>query len=248
MLDDDTLRHLRSQSLEGLVGSLERLYQRRSEHSLPLELRSTAADAGAASTRVNDWGSPAAPMPAAPSCPDLEPRVEAPGEPQAASTDVDLASTCSAVLAEYEGLLRRYNEDFDRLFHRTHPQVTPADAAAEAPLAEDSDSTAAIIERLRRAQLLLFKFPIAAQSAFAAFVEEGRRYGRSIEGARWKQALEGSPLLGEVQGILNALSLGTLRESPDTLIPSAIVDLLTSAASHKDLRAILARAFTPKAG
>lgn len=226
MFDPETLQRLSSQPVGDLVRALERLHSERRD--LPAELRPVI--------EASHPPAEAAPVPTPPV------NEAAP----AAATGTDLASGLRSLLAEYEGSLRRYNEDFDRLFQQQQRSQPPALVDTElsygsaGPHAEDAE--AAIVERLKRAQLLLFKFPIAAQAAFAAFVEEGRQYARTEEGRRWTQALAGSPLLDQVSRTLSSLSLGALREAPSTLLPSALVDLLVSAASHPELQRLLEQA------
>jgi hypothetical protein len=249
MLDHDILSQLRSQPLDVLVQTLERLHRTRAEGELPVELRAKAPAQSAAPTPpLVNWLASIAPSVARRPPDAAAESSPLPREPAAATDagveNVDLASTIRSVLSEYEGLLRRYNEDFDRLFERT--SAAAADPA-NVPLDASLESMADLVARLRRAQLLFLKFPIAAQAAFAAFVEEGRRYGKTAEGERWKHALVGSPLLKEVRGILSSLSMAALRENPSTVLPSSIVDLLVSAASRGgDIDELVAKAFRPR--
>ncbi|MEO8180980.1 MAG: hypothetical protein ABI895_19265 [Deltaproteobacteria bacterium] len=246
MFDPETLRQLSSQPVDEVVRALERLHQSQSE--LPVELRRPAVPAAAV---------PAAAVPEAPAgeavvrealAPEAAPALAV---PPVAPTD--LADGLRSMLGEYEGLLRRYNEDFDRLLQ--HQARAAASPLVDVELrygsgvvsgADDPEATLAIIERLKRAQLLFLKFPIAAQAAFAAFVEEGRQYAQTADGMRWKQALSRSPLLERVSRVLSPLSLGALREQPDTVLPSAVLDLLVSVASSPELGALLSRAFAAK--
>jgi hypothetical protein len=94
---------------------------------------------------------------------------------------------------------------------------------------------------LRRVQLLLLKHPIAAQAAFAALVAEGRRFSRTPEGAEWAEALAGSDLVRKGRRVWDAVAMNMLEEDPDTIIPSAYLEALLSAARSADLEGLLGR-------
>lgn len=97
-------------------------------------------------------------------------------------------------LGAYQGLLARFNRDFDDVFaRRAHDN------------AETDDET---VRRLREAQTLLVKYPVAAQAAFAALVREGRSFARTADGAAWRRRLVGSPLLARARTLFEGLAGG----------------------------------------
>ena len=111
-------------------------------------------------------------------------------------------------LGAYQGLLERYNRDFDDVFEQRARGETETD-----------DET---ILRLRAVQTVLVKYPIAGQSAFAALVREGRRFATTAEGAAWKRRLAGSPLLARARTLFEGLAGGLLSEEGGA-VPSVYV-------------------------
>lgn len=127
-------------------------------------------------------------------------------------------------LGAYQGLLSRYNRDFDEVFGRR--------ARGEE---RDDDAT---LQRLRAAQTVLVKYPVAAQAAFAALVREGRHFASTDEGRRWKERLSGSPLLARARTLFEGLAGGVVSEGAEAL-PSAYVDAFLRALD-RDLEKVLA--------
>jgi hypothetical protein len=117
-------------------------------------------------------------------------------------------------LGEYRGLLNRYNRDFDAVFEKR---------ARELP--DEPDET---IQRLRQAQALLIKYPVAGQAVFAALVKEGRRFAKTTEGTRWKTRLASSSLLATARTLFEGISGGMVSEGGGAL-PSVYVDAFLSA-------------------
>src|SRR4051812_8069433 len=99
-------------------------------------------------------------------------------------------------LSSYQGLLERYSRDFDEALARR----------PDAP-DEEADET---IRRLRTAQAILIKYPVAAQSAFAALVREGRRFATTEAGAEWKRRLASSPLIAKVCTMFEGVAAGVV--------------------------------------
>lgn len=112
-------------------------------------------------------------------------------------------------LGSYRALLERYRQDFDEAFARR---------AAGAPEPEDET-----LQRLREAQAVLVKYPLAAQAAFAALVREGRRYATTEAGQAWKQRLASSEVLARARTLFEGLANGLVAEGAGPL-PSAYVD------------------------
>ena len=142
--------------------------------------------------------------PADPPAPDLD-------APMSASGGTGREAILRALvrsLGAYQGLLERYNRDFDEVFEQRARGATETD-----------DET---ILRLRAVQTVLVKHPIAGQSAFAALVREGRRFATTEDGAAWKRRLAGSPLLARARTLFEGLAGGLLSEDGGAL-PSVYV-------------------------
>lgn len=128
------------------------------------------------------------------------------------------------VLGEYQRLLIRYSREFDEaLGRRASGEAEPGDA---------------VLERLRAAQALLVKYPIAGQAAFNALVREGRRFSETDEGRTWKRRLAGSPLLARARTLFEGLAGGIVSEEGGA-VPSAYVDAFLRALD-RDLEGVLA--------
>ncbi|MEP7123920.1 MAG: hypothetical protein ABJE95_23530 [Byssovorax sp.] len=127
-------------------------------------------------------------------------------------------------LGTYQGLLERYNRDFDEVFARR--------ARAEP---EEDDET---IRRLRAAQTILVKYPVASQAAFAALVREGRLFAKTEEGQRWKRRLTPSPMLAKARTLFEGLAKGIVAEQGAAL-PSTYVEALVHALD-RELEGVLA--------
>jgi hypothetical protein len=136
----------------------------------------------------------------------------------------DVVRALLETLGEYQGLLRRYNRDFDEALARR--------ARGDA---ERDDET---IQRLREAQALLVKYPVAGQAAFAALVREGRRFAKTREGQRWKRRLAPSPLLAQARTLFEGVARGLATEHGGAL-PSTYIDALVQALD-RDLEGVLA--------
>ncbi|MDC0683644.1 hypothetical protein [Sorangium atrum] len=96
-----------------------------------------------------------------------------------------------------------------------------------------------VVDVLCRAQLLLFRHPVAAQAAFSTLIAEGRRFAATPEGAAWTAALASSDLLRHGRRVWDAVSLNLLEEDPETIVPSAYLEALLSAAKSADLDGLL---------
>jgi hypothetical protein len=105
-----------------------------------------------------------------------------------------------------------------------------------------------IADVLCRAQLVLLKHPIAAQAAFAALIAEGRRFAKTPEGATWMAALSGSDVVRQLRPVWEAVSLDMLEDDPDTIVPSAYLEVLLKAAKSTDLDALLRKLHDPLNG
>lgn len=130
-------------------------------------------------------------------------------------------------LIEYGEVLKRYRQDFDRLFAEQ-----PATAAGE-------DET---LKRLHQARLLLIKYPVAAQAVFAALVAEGRRYAETPAGQRDKARLATSDLVRKGRAVFEAVSGGMLGEHAGPL-PSGFLEAFLDATRREGLEEVLGKLF-----
>ncbi|MFO0758855.1 MAG: hypothetical protein U0359_20350 [Byssovorax sp.] len=121
----------------------------------------------------------------------------------------DVVKALLQMLGQYEGLLQRYQRDFDEVFEKR-----------AAGLPEDDDETVA---RLRKAQAVLVKYPVASQAAFAALVREGRQFAKTEKGKRLKRQLGRSPMLAKARTLFEGLSRGMVSTQGGAL-PSSYVD------------------------
>ncbi len=116
-------------------------------------------------------------------------------------------------------------------------------AASDAPTLVLGPIQDPLVELLERASLLLLQHPIAAQAAFRALVEEGRRFAATEEGNRWFRRLSHAEAIQRGRVLWEDSLLNILEDSADTLLPSVIVDALARAVRSEDPHALLAQLF-----
>lgn len=104
---------------------------------------------------------------------------------------------------------------------------------------EDED----LVRVLRSLQESLFRHPLAFRAAFAAVVEEGRRFADTEEGAQWLERLRHSPLLPRVRLFGKMLSFSMLEQDDPERLPSTYLEGLFRLAGHPDADAVLDRLF-----
>lgn len=109
------------------------------------------------------------------------------------------------------------------------------------------DEESELLGVLREAQGALLRHPIAAQALFRAFVAEGRRYAETPEGAAWRERLAGSALIRRGRVVWEVGTLNVLEESPESAMPTKILDAIAKAAAARELEPMLARLFGLKA-
>jgi|GEM_PF-863084 len=184
-----------------------------------------------------------APPPAdAPSAEVIDLPTRAPGpDPAPATTSAPadpqtVFARLRGMLDEYDELVRRYHADFDELHDRHAPAHT-------GPRTDDEQ----LLDRMRQAQRILLKYPIAAQAAVAALVAEGRRFAETTEGQRWKLALADSPLVRRGRAVWEATALRSFTASdasgPGRALPGGFVEAFLRASTRADLEPLLARLF-----
>ena len=101
----------------------------------------------------------------------------------------------------------------------------------------DEDSSA---DRLRSGQRLLSSSPELVSIVVQACVAEGHRFAQTPEGARWKDTLSRSELMGRGRLIWKAYGLDVLLEGAPELVPSDGLDSFVAQIGSSDLEALLA--------
>ncbi|MFO0628146.1 MAG: hypothetical protein U0325_21400 [Polyangiales bacterium] len=152
-----------------------------------------------------------------------EPPADGPAPPTGGAKPVAVLDALLAALVSYRGLLDRANRDFDEVF---------AQRARGEPEGDD-----ATIARLRDAQRLLVKYPIAGQAVFAALVREGRQYAKTREGAAWRRRLAPSPTFAQARTLFEGVARGLVTEGAAPL-PSTWIDAVVQAL-ERDLERVL---------
>lgn len=87
--------------------------------------------------------------------------------------------------------------------------------------------------------MAVLKHPAAAQAVFSALVAEGQRFAHTDEGARWRSALADSDLARRGHALWEGSLLKVLEESPDAILPTAIVEAVVHATARADLTNVL---------
>jgi hypothetical protein len=177
---------------------------------------------------------------------------EAQASKQRPPTDSPAPATSAAVAASTDvgsivfDLARLHYRTLDQVvtfcLQKAEPLLAPLRRAAEprpAP-AEPDDELSSL---LRSAQVILLKYPVAAQAAFRAFVNEGRRFAETPEGQRWKSELAGSELIRRGRVVWEVGTLNILEEHAETAIPSKVVDAVVQATAVRALEPLLSRLF-----
>lgn len=101
----------------------------------------------------------------------------------------------------------------------------------------DDDSSA---HGLRTGQRLLTSSPELVAIVVQACVAEGRRFAQTPEGARWKDTLSRSELMGRGRLIWKAYGLDVLLEGASELVPSDALDSFVAQIGSADLEALFA--------
>jgi len=101
-----------------------------------------------------------------------------------------------------------------------------------------------LLASLRQVQHLLIRHPLAAQAAFRALVREGRRYGATPEGAARRAELAGSELVEKGRVVWEVVTLKTLEEDGDSVLPTQLLDALARAAHRDHLEPLLGQLFS----
>jgi hypothetical protein len=107
-------------------------------------------------------------------------------------------------------------------------------------LSDPEDDLSAV---LRQAQLLLIKYPVAAQALFQAFVAEGRAFAKTPEGQRWREELAGSELVRRGRVVWEVGTLNLLEEDAEGALPSKLLDAMVQTTGVEGLEPLLSRLF-----
>jgi hypothetical protein len=111
---------------------------------------------------------------------------------------------------------------------------------------EDEDEE--LLSILEEAQYLMLRHPVAAQGLFAAFVTEGRRYGRTPEGRRWAERLASSDLVRKGRVVWEVTTMKVLEEDAPNVFPSAYAEAFAEVTRRQPVEPLLARLFDPEDG
>lgn len=101
---------------------------------------------------------------------------------------------------------------------------------------------------LRALQGVIFKHPVAAQSAFRALVAEGRAWASTAEGAAWKERLAESELVARARIAWEGTTMNVLDPDGEQVLPSTLLDAVIAAAGHAGVEALLARLYAEEPG
>jgi hypothetical protein len=108
--------------------------------------------------------------------------------------------------------------------------------AGDDPIMNVEEDVEEVLLALQRAILL---YPAAAQGLFYALVQEGRRFARTPEGAVLQQSLCSSELVIRSRVLWDSLTVRALEDDPDTVVPTAVLEAITKAASDRGMETIL---------
>lgn len=124
----------------------------------------------------------------------------------------------------------------EALLPRPPASTTPPGGTTPTPAPDDP-----LYTLFRRLQLLLLLHPIAAQSAFAALLAEGREFAKIPDGQRWAAGLSASETFRRAGQLWEALGLGILEDDPNTVLPSTYLEALMRALNSPELAALAKR-------
>lgn len=111
------------------------------------------------------------------------------------------------------------------------------------PSGDGAGLDAEVIRSLRRIELLLLKYPVAAQAAYSALVAEGRAFAATAEGARYDAALRSSRAFERHWWILEKVTARLLIQSEHAVLPTGYIDAVVQGARVADLRLLMGRLF-----
>lgn len=147
----------------------------------------------------------------------------------------------------YEQLARLYGNVVELTLRGAHEGDTSAasgeDEGGSGAPRGGSHLDAEVVRLLRRIELLLLKYPVAAQAAYSALVAEGRAFALTEEGARYDAALRASRAFERHWLILEKLTARLMIESEHAVLPTSYLDAVVQGARVGDLRLLMGRLF-----
>lgn len=120
--------------------------------------------------------------------------------------------------------------------------IDPGVSAFELLVDEPDDELSQLLFSLR---WMVVQHPIAAQAAYRALVAEGRRFGATEEGRRWRERLAGSELIRRGTSLWELGTLGMLDGDSERVLPTQLIDAFARAAARRDLEEAIARRLEP---
>jgi hypothetical protein len=176
-----------------------------------------------------------------PAPPDSAPSDTAPRDPSGPAADV-LVDVARLTLQHYSQLVGMSATYTDRLVAclRSAKEPRPTERVADehpGPTPRTDD----LARALEEVELLVLRYPAAAQRVVAAFIAEGRRFAATAEGQAWRARLVESELVRRGRVFWESSALNLLQEIPETAIPSMLLDALVGAVASGDLTSVLGR-------
>jgi hypothetical protein len=167
----------------------------------------------------------------------LRPDRDASARPHEDRSALDLATMLLSLFEESQ----RINETLFRLMvapllEHTARDYDPARKRNGASLHEDL--LAAILVQSRR---WVVQYPVLAQAVYAALVAEGRRYGRTPEGARWAQALNRSQTVRRSRPLFEAVTTNMSEDAQNAVLPSTLLQAVRQLGTTTHLEAWLSQ-------
>jgi hypothetical protein len=149
----------------------------------------------------------------------------------------DLASLLLSLFEESQ----RINETLFRLMVAPLLEHTARDHGqprGQSGASSHEDPLAAILVHARR---WVVQYPVLAQAVYAALVAEGRRYGRTTEGARWAQALNRSQTVRRSRPLFEAVTTNLSEDAQGTVLPSTLLQAVRELGTTTHLEAWLSQ-------
>jgi len=109
------------------------------------------------------------------------------------------------------------------------PHPVPDDALPDFELRDELDDLAIALQHAQRAVLA---HPAAAKALMAALAAEGRRFGATPAGTRWRATLERSRLAHELSAALDLATLSVADDEPNSMLPGNLIDVLFTIAER----------------
>jgi hypothetical protein len=104
-----------------------------------------------------------------------------------------------------------------------------------------SDADDAILALLRELQRALLLHPEAGQALYASLAQEGRLFGQTEDGRRWRERIERSALLERALLVWQNAAMWMTEEARDSGAPSALIDAVAAAAMSPRRDSLLER-------